>query len=153
MPDEKFSKYFTLAEMTHSTTATREGLANEPTPAQQLRLRNLAREILDPLREAIGHPIIVDSGFRSPLVNAAVKGSKSSQHMKGEAADIRCPAIGQAALFRAIRESGLAFDQLIDEFGSWVHVSAKLIVDGFPRGEVLIARRGPNGKTIYSPVR
>jgi len=139
------SRYFTLEEMTLSQTAVRHGIDNTPTPEIESHLRALCGAVLDPLRDQIGAPIVVSSGYRSLQVNRLVGGADDSQHVKGEAADIVCPALGQPELFEKVRHSGLPFDQLIDEFGSWVHVSYS------PRNrrEVLRARK-LNGKVEYT---
>jgi zinc D-Ala-D-Ala carboxypeptidase len=115
------SKNFTLEELTYTNT----GLPNVPTEAQIVRLTDLVTKVLQPLREQWGKPIRVNSGFRSEEVNKAVKGAPTSQHCKGEAADIE--ADNNAGLFQMIRQ-GYTFDQLIWEGGSdlqpnWVHVS------------------------------
>ena len=82
-------KYFTIAELTRSTTAQKKGIDNTPTPAAVQNLRSLVENVLDPLREAYGHPIYVNSGYRSATLNSAVGGTRNSQHMRGQAADIR----------------------------------------------------------------
>ena len=115
----RLTKDFTLKEL----CVTKTGIHNEPNAIQIEALRELALNVLQPARDALG-VIRVTSGFRNPKVNAAIKGSRSSQHMKGEAADLQCE--DNAALFNFIKE--LEFDQLIWEFGDkeqpdWVHVS------------------------------
>ncbi|MFN7929878.1 MAG: D-Ala-D-Ala carboxypeptidase family metallohydrolase [Blastocatellia bacterium] len=138
----QLGKYFTLEEFTISQTAIRRGIDNTPTPEVFANLEALTLNLLDPLRERLGHPIVVSSGYRSPALNQAVGGASrngkpTSQHCFGEAADITCPAIGQKQLFDYLRHSELPFDQLIDEFGQWVHVSFGIK----DRREVLRARR------------
>ena len=118
-------KYFSIGELTRSSVARREGIDNTPPPDAEMRLNRLIDRLLDPLRERWGGPITVTSGFRSPRLNEAVGGVPSSQHVKGEAADI---TVGNPEdnrkLFELIRTSGLAFDQLIDERNyTWLHVS------------------------------
>lgn len=118
-------KYFTLSEMTNSVTAKANGIDNTPNAVQQKAIEELIENTLDPIREAWGKPIIVNSGFRSAALNKKVDGVTSSQHMKGEAADI---TTGNAAdnkkLFDLIAQSGIPFDQLIDEKNyRWLHVS------------------------------
>lgn len=81
-------KYFTLHELTRSATAELRGINNTPSQEAVANLHLLVEHILDPLREAWGKPIKVNSGFRCPRLNKEVGGSPSSQHMKGEAADI-----------------------------------------------------------------
>lgn len=153
----RLSKYFTLDEMTASETAARRGIANTPGPDEILALRRLCENILDPLRELAGAPIVVSSGFRNPRVNKLVGGSATSQHLSGCAADIKCTRLTQQELFSLIRKSGLPFDQCIDEYGDstgktnigWCHVS---YTEGRPnRGQVLMARR-VGKKTVYTPL-
>lgn len=115
------SKNFTLSEM----TATNTGLENSPNAQQINSLVNLVEKILQPVRDLYGKPITVTSGFRNEKVNKAVRGAKASQHMRGEAADIKCS--DNAAIFKLIKDNFL-FDQLIWEKGNarqpaWVHVS------------------------------
>jgi zinc D-Ala-D-Ala carboxypeptidase len=122
----QLSKYFSLQEVISSQTATRKGIDNTPNPEQLATLRDTCAKA-DQIREFLGHPVVVTSGFRSPKLNAAIGGSKTSSHMTGEALDIRCPGYGSAKeVFDALRKSGIQFDQLILEFpnspGAWVHV-------------------------------
>ena len=120
-------KYFTLAEMTKSATAQRKGIKNDPSIQVCKSLTALIEKVLDPLREAYGKPIIVTSGYRCEKLNKAVGGAASSQHVKGEAADIRSvqdTPEENKKLFDLIVKLGLPFDQLINEYGyDWVHVS------------------------------
>ena len=82
-------KYFTLKELTKSNEAKRNKINNVPTKQEEQNLVALVENILDPLREAYGKPIIVTSGYRCERLNKLVKGSKTSQHRLGQAADIR----------------------------------------------------------------
>ena len=120
-------KYFTFRELTHSNTADAKGIDNTPSSAIKVALKMLVDNVLDPLREAWGAPIIVTSGYRCPRLNQVVGGAKSSQHMKGEAADIRTLSDkpeDNKRLFLLIIKLGLPFDQLIDERNyNWIHVS------------------------------
>ena len=120
-------KYFTIEELTKSDTATRRGIDNTPTEEIKKNLTTLVDQVLDPLRAAWGAPIVVNSGYRSPALNEAVGGSKTSDHMTGRAADIEAAdrtAASNARLFALVRSLGLSFDQLIDESNmSWVHIS------------------------------
>lgn len=144
----KLSDYFTLDEMTVSQTASRNDIDNTPPAAIVETLTKTAKR-MDHVRRLLGRPINVLSGYRSPEVNAAVGGSRTSSHMTGEAVDFICPNFGTPEqVFNKIKESGVDFDQLIVEFGRWVHI-------GFGprmRRELLIAGRGPNGKTHYEKV-
>ena len=119
-------KYFTIEELTRSSVAQIRRIENKPDAGQQSALVDLIENVLDPLREKFGKPILVSSGFRSKDLNRAVGGSATSQHMKGEAADIYTGTKeGNKALFDIIRKE-LPFDQVIDEKDfSWVHVSYK----------------------------
>ena len=117
------SKNFTLSEMTVTSTE----IENNPNAQQLNSLVNLVEKILQPIRDLYGKPITVTSGFRNEKVNKAVGGAKTSQHMRGEAADIKCS--DNAAVFKLIKDNFL-FDQLIWEKGNdnqpaWVHVSLK----------------------------
>lgn len=118
------SPHFTLAEMTVSQEAARRGLDNTPPPNIVEALRRTCLG-LEAVRVRLGcAPIIVNSGYRSPAVNAAVGGSNNSQHMTGQAADIICPAFGgPTEVAAALRDSGIEYDQLILEFNRWVHIS------------------------------
>ena len=132
------SKYFSLSELTRSATAIRDGTANDPNEAQIKDLYRLM-DYLDKVREAFGKAIIVTSGFRSPRLNEHIKGSDKSQHMKGQAADIRPHDIKELRqLFDIIRKIG-GFDQLIYEEPAgrtpWIHVSIAP-ANKPPRGEV-----------------
>lgn len=130
------SRYFSIEELTSSTTAAQRGIDN--TIPDRL-LPNITRLIdyLDKVREEFGAPIRVSSGYRSPELNKAVGGSRKSQHMEGLAADLAVPELSR--LFQTIREMG-GFDQLIWEEPSphrvWVHVSVAP-KGAKPRGQVL----------------
>ena len=121
----RLTENFSLAELTVTST----GLPNQPNALQLENLKALAKKVLQPVRDLYGQPITVNSGFRSVSVNISVGGSKTSQHCKGEAADLDCD--DNAVLFKLIREN-LEFDQLIWEGGNdtapdWVHVSYSTI--------------------------
>ena len=149
------SPHFTLAELTRSEAATRMGLDNTPTPDAVENLRALCEQVLEPLRVAIGKPLRVNSGYRGPLANTAVGGSNTSQHSKGEAADVEVDGMDNTQLAKKIIELKLPFDQLIAEFvdpdrpgSGWIHVSHKR--SGPQRGQVLRAV-ALKGKTAYLP--
>lgn len=120
-------KYFTLSELIKSNTAIKNKIDNTPDETQKQNLIALVENILDPLREAYGKPIIVTSGFRCTKLNKLVGGVSTSQHQTGEAADIRTKEDTVAAnkeLFQLIQKLDLPFDQLINEHNfDWVHVS------------------------------
>lgn len=118
-------KYFTVAEFVRSDTADRRAIDNRLPKELLPNVQALVNNVLDPLREAYGKPIRVNSGFRCPALNKAVKGSATSDHMTGRAADITGGSPKEnKRLFNLIQELGLHFDQLIDEKNfAWVHVS------------------------------
>lgn len=118
-------KYFTVAEFVKSETADKKGIDNRLPKELLPNVQALVNNVLDPLREAYGKPIRVNSGFRCPALNKAVKGSATSDHMTGRAADITGGGPKEnRRLFYLIQELGLPFDQLIDEKNfAWVHVS------------------------------
>lgn len=118
-------KYFTINELIRSDTALQRGIDNTPAPPIKIKLSNLINNLLDPIREAWGGPITVNSGYRCPVLNRAVGGVPTSQHQKGEAADITVGSPEQnRKLFDLIAAGSFDFDQLIDESNySWVHIS------------------------------
>lgn len=118
-------KYFTINELIRSDTALQRGIDNTPPPPIKIKLSNLINNLLDPIREAWGGPISVNSGYRCPVLNRAVGGVPTSQHQKGEAADITVGSPKQnQKLFELIAAGDFDFDQLIDESNySWVHIS------------------------------
>ena len=142
---EKLSSSFTLGELAGADdptwrTAQLAGLSKVPATGPQDktvrdRLRLLAQTILQPIRDYVGRPVRINSGYRSPEKNASIPGaSKTSQHMLGEAADIAVPGMTDAqlkGLFDWIAfQSGLPFGQVIfednrpgAEGGAWIHVS------------------------------
>lgn len=151
----KISKYVSLSEVTRSNTALRKGIDNTPNTEQLERIKTLAEKVFDPLREWVGGPVKINSGFRSALLNNAIGGSSTSQHCahNGAAFDID-DTFGNATnleMFEYIKKY-LSFDQLIFEFGTdenpdWVHVS--YISEGKNRMEVLRAKKNSNNQTYY----
>ena len=101
------SKHFSLAELTVTTT----GLANQPSSVEVIeRLRKVCANILEPVRDHFGKAVVVHSGYRSPAVNAAIGGSKTSQHMKGEAVDFHVSGYSVHEVIAAVkRVSGVDF--------------------------------------------
>ncbi|MCA3180941.1 MAG: D-Ala-D-Ala carboxypeptidase family metallohydrolase [Burkholderiaceae bacterium] len=138
------SPNFTLDELLLSQTATRRGIDNTPTATIIAELQRLAQTILQPLRDHLGRPVVVSSGYRSPALNRAVGGAQNSDHMYGRAADITVPGLKPRDVALTIVELRLPFRQCIVEGGRWVHVS---IGDSSvePRREQLTAVFGPGG--------
>ena len=128
-----FTPHFTLEEMTF--TNHRE-FDNTPNVLQINNLQRLA-EFLEEVRDLIGKPIIIDSGYRSPEVNQAVGSTSVSQHLRGCAADFRVPGMTPAEVVEAIHGSDLPFDQLILEL-TWTHISIPNTDDVAPRRMALI---------------
>ncbi|MBP3350084.1 MAG: DUF882 domain-containing protein [Bacteroidaceae bacterium] len=119
-------KYFTIEELCHSDTAVARKIDNSPTRVVVENLEALVLNVLDPLREAYGKPIRVNSGYRSPRLNLVIGGAKNSQHMVGEAVDITTGSKEDNKWLFDYIFRHLPYDQLIDESSySWVHVSFK----------------------------
>jgi hypothetical protein len=144
---------FSLKELTTSDTATRKGLDNTPNEAVIANLKTLAENILQPVREHYGKSVKVNSGYRSPEVNASVGGSKTSDHCKGQAADIEITGVANGDLAKYIAEN-YKFTQVILEFytqgipdSGWVHVSYDA---NDLKCQTLTAVK-KDGKTVYLP--
>lgn len=118
-------KYFTFEELSRSDTARKHHIDNTPPPAAHKNITALVDNVLDPLREAWGKPIYVNSGYRCPALNRLVRGVSTSQHLQGQAADITTGSkVDNARLFQLAIDLKLPFDQLINENNfSWLHVS------------------------------
>lgn len=146
------STNFTLEELCASTKAKELQIINQVTDAVHLQaLKALAKEVLQPIRDLHGGPVTVNSGYRQLALNKALGGSPTSQHPKGEAADI---TVGSPAdnkdLFERIAKSDIPYDQLICEFGGeWLHVSHRL--HGLQRRQVLEAYK-VKGVTRYKDI-
>ena len=123
------SKNFTLKELTASQVAIRNGLDNTPDDKAIANLKTLVETILQPLRDHYGRSVRVSSGYRSPELNSFVGGSKTSDHCKGQAADIEIDGISNGDLAKYIADN-FKFTQVILEFytqgvpdSGWVHIS------------------------------
>lgn len=120
-------KYFNLGELTKSATAKRLRIDNTPSENEINNLNALVDNVLDPLREAWGQPIIVSSGYRCGKLNKAVGGVPLSQHTMGQAADIHTVSDTpkeNKRLYDLIRELDLPIDQCLNEYNfNWIHVS------------------------------
>lgn len=126
---ELFTKNFSYDELIASATAKRLGLDNTPSPEEKEKLRKLAEDILQPIRDRWRSPIVVNSAFRSEAVNKAVGGVPTSQHRLGEAADIKVGGKDRnkklfKAIYNMISKGEIKVGQLIDEYNyQWIHVS------------------------------
>ena len=144
---------FTLSEMVKSDTALRHDMDNTPEEAEIENLKRLCEKVLQPVREHFKTGVKVNSGFRHPDVNAKVGGSKTSDHCKGQAADIEIPGIPNADLAAWIMDN-LEYTQLILEFytpgvpdSGWVHVS----YDPANLKKQNLTATKKDGKTVYLP--
>lgn len=149
----KLTNNFTLEELTKSETALRRGLDNTPTDDVVANLRILSEKVLQPVRDHFAKGVKVNSGYRAPEVNAAVGGSKTSDHCLGMAADIEIPGLPNAELAQWI-EANLEYTQLILEFytpgvpdSGWVHVSYD--PKNLKKQSLTAVKR--EGKTVYLP--
>ena len=122
---------FTVDELCRSKTAQRRGIDNTPTPSIRVNLEKLIANVLQPLRDKYGKPIIVDSGYRCPKLNQAVGGAKTSQHLYGQAVDIHSVSDSvkdNKELFdlakQMIENKEIIVGQLINEYNyNWIHIS------------------------------
>lgn len=139
------SKNFTLQEMTASSTANKHGIANVPCAQEAMNLYKLCNEVLQPIRDKYGKPIIVGSGFRNKQVNKLVGGAANSDHMFGAAADIHTKSDKPAdnkVLFDLIvkmaQNGEIECRQIIDEFGfNWLHVSVNHDKNPYKKNQIL----------------
>lgn len=123
--DERITEDFRLSEFVVSHTAARLGIDNTPPATVLATLRNVLAPAMQQVRDMIGVPIVIKSGYRSPQLNAAVRGAPASDHVTGHAADFIAPAFGtprEVSLFLLKHMDALKFDQLIWE-GGWTHIS------------------------------
>ena len=146
----RLSKNFTLSEIVKSNTAKRLGIENAPNKEHLKNMQVLIRDLIQPIRDAIG-PIRISSGYRNPQLNRAIGGSAKSQHCKGEALDLQFWKDGKMCnkeIYDWVIKSGIEFDQMINEFDfSWIHISLK-------NGEknrrlILEAYKDKDGDTAY----
>ena len=146
----QLSPHFTLAELTHSDTATLHDIDNTPTPDALLNLSTLATTVLEPARAACGGVALhVHDGYRCAAVNALVGGVPHSQHETGEAADVDAEGLSHRDAFDRIRrDPNIPFDQCILESGC-VHLSCAA-EGATPRRQVLV-RHGTSGHWTYAP--
>lgn len=129
----KLTKNFTLEELTFSLTANNHGINNTPPAEAKAALKRLAVEVLQPIRDAWGQPIVVSSGYRCAKLNTMIGGVKNSQHLYGQAADIKASNPKDngklfACIKKLIQQKKINVGQLIWEYGNktnpkWVHVS------------------------------
>lgn len=149
MPDERLGSFFWLSEFLRSDTATRLGIANVPDAAALQAMRSTLAPGMERVRNLLGVPVHITSGFRCQQLNRAIGSGDTSQHRQGLAADFIAPDFGTPrSIARHLQQHApdLRYDQLIFE-GAWVHVS---FVADRPRGEVLTAHFVPGQAVSYS---
>tara|TARA_R110002012_G_scaffold214475_2_gene385560 strand:+ start:691 stop:1146 length:456 start_codon:yes stop_codon:yes gene_type:complete len=149
------SKHISKKEGVYSTTAMRLGIDNTPSDDQLHFMEIIAEKVFEPLREYVGGPIKINSFFRSPELNTAIGGSKTSQHCKGQAMDIddTFGKMTNAKMYYWIKDN-LDFDQMIWEFGddknpAWIHIS--YVSPDKNRNRCLLAYK-ENKKTKYKVI-
>ena len=152
----QLTEHFTLGEMIVSPTAKRLGIPNTPTPAHIENMRYCCEKILEPVRAKFG-PVTINSSYRAPLVNKAVGGSATSQHVNGQAIDFEVKGVDNKKVADWVADN-LEFDQVILEFyaagdknSGWVHASIKK--EGGNRKQRLVATKSKAGGTKYTPVK
>jgi hypothetical protein len=133
--------HFTLEELTASETAERNGWDNSPNDQELANLTRLA-DFLEQVKVVLnGKPIMISSGLRTKKVNDAVGSKDTSQHRIGCAADFRVPGMTPDQVVKAIVASGIGYDQVINEYDRWCHISVPNSVDTSPRKQALIINK------------
>jgi len=146
--DYKITENFTYGELIASETAEEMGIENVPDEEQTKRLFTLTEKVLQPIRDHFDVPVIVTGGFRNRLLNQEIGGANNSQHIKGEAADISIDDHTVNEAFEEIVKGNFEFDQIIWEFGNWVHVSYTTRRKN--RNEILTAKENEAGQIYYT---
>jgi len=151
----QLTEHFKLEEMTVSPTAKKLGLSNTPTAEHIENMRYCCEKILEPVRAKFG-PVTINSSYRAPAVNKAVGGSKTSQHVNGQAIDFEVKGVDNKTVADWVADN-LEFDQVILEFyaagdknSGWVHASIKK--EGGNRKQRMIASKSKAGGTVYKQV-
>jgi len=154
---KKISEHISYSEAVRSYTGKKLGLDNTPNEEQLANMKLLAEKIFEPVRKHFNVPIYIWSMFRSKTVNEAIGGSRTSQHLKGQAVDIDGQIYGgvtNSEIFDYI-VNNLIFDQIIAEFPdnsgepNWVHVSYR---KNNNRRKITLAEKTSKGKTIYKNI-
>jgi hypothetical protein len=146
----QIGNHFTQKEL----TVTQTNLINRPNPTQLVNLTRLTAIILDPLREATGQPLYINSALRTIFVNRAVGGEEDSYHLFGLAADVRSDAFSPEALCWIVKDLDLPFDKMITEDRNgvcWLHIQIAKLGD-VPRKEVWTGTM-KNGSMKYRKVK
>jgi hypothetical protein len=143
----KLSPHFTLEELTVSTTAARKGWDNTPNATEKTNLIRVAL-LLEQVRALFNLPIVVNSGYRAKILNDYIGSKDTSQHRIGCAADITIPGKTPKQVVEAIIKSDIPYDQVIEEFDSWIHISVPDSPSRPPRKQALIIDR--NGTRLFN---
>ena len=114
---------FSISELVKSDMAINHNINNMPGVLELDNLLNLIFYCLQPIRDKLNKPMIITSGFRCPQVNMLVRGKSNSQHLKGQAADFVVGGFTPAELIKKITAMNIEYDQLINEYDKWVHIS------------------------------
>jgi hypothetical protein len=142
----QLSEHFTLAEFVASATAQERGIDNTPS-GEIVRHLTTTAQGFEQVRALLGHAMHINSGYRCPELNKAVRGVWNSAHLTGYAGDFVCPDFGTPLqIVEAITKSGIKFDQRIQE-GTWVHLS----FDPELRQQVFTASFDTHGDATYTP--
>ena len=140
----QLTEHFTLDEFTRSTTASRLKIDNR-VPDELMANIQLTANKLELVRNALGKPIVINSGYRCPLLNARVGGVSTSAHTKGLAVDFRCDYGNPKQICQRLIDAGVQFDKLIQEHNQWVHI-------GFSPSnnrQIVLTAIKQGGKTVY----
>jgi hypothetical protein len=150
----KLSDHFSLAELTASDYAIRHQIDNEPSAQAVVNLSALCADVLEPLREKIGAPITITSGYRCQLLNALIGGALRSDHMAGLAADIVVKGLTVDELGAAVRSLSITMPlkQCIREFGAWIHVARLPLSDHADDNvaQFLVGSRDESNRVVYT---
>ena len=114
---------FSMSELIKSEKAKQNNINNMPNTEQLDNILNLIVYCLQPIRELLNRPVIITSGFRCKQLNKLINGKTNSQHLKGEAADFCVFGITVQKTIDSISKSNIEYDQLINEYDKWVHIS------------------------------
>lgn len=145
----RLSKHFTLSEFLRSEVAARHGIDMTPSDHVVANLTRLANEVLEPIRLAVGGPLIITSGYRPAPLNAFVGGAPASDHMSGRAADFRALdlELDELALIVRHESESLPVAKAIREFGQWIHVAVE--PPGRPPTRSYLIASREQGRTVY----
>ena len=114
---------FSISELIKSDKAKQKGIKNTPSISQVDNMLNLIFYCLQPIRDILQKPMIISSGYRCPELNKLVGGVSNSQHLEGKAVDFTVPGESVQGIIFKIQTSNIEYDQLIYEYGKWVHIS------------------------------